>query len=103
MSNVQPTPSLLLHAFDKQKVHFVDVHPVKPWVVLGQKTGNLILYDYNQHTIIHSFSLNMMYDSKKEEVQLMKALEKTYQNISLPDFDPELLKITQIGFDFCLL
>jgi WD40 repeat protein len=94
----QPVPTCLLARFPDIKVHHMDLHPVKPWILFATKAGQVYLYDYAQNDVLHSFSLNSMYDSKREEAQLLKVLEKNYNNVSLPDwYDDNLLQAQKLG------
>lgn len=93
-----PTPTCLISRFPDNKVHHIDIHPVKPWVLFANRTGQIHLYDYEQNDVLHSFSLNSMYESKREEALLLKVLEKNYNNISLPDwYDEQLLQPQKPG------
>lgn len=56
----------------------MDIHPVKPWILFTEKksNGNVVLYDYEEETILHQFSLLSIYDSKKQEINILKMLEE---------------------------
>ncbi|EFC43654.1 predicted protein [Naegleria gruberi] len=78
--------------FSSMKVHYCDVHPVKSWVVFADKRGSVYLFDYIQNDLLHTFSLNSMFESKKEETNLYKTLDKNFKNVQLPYwYDEELL------------
>ena len=77
--------------FTNLKVHYCDVHPVKSWVVFGDKRGSVYLFDYLQNDLLHTFSLNSMFESKKEETNLYRTLDKNFKNVQLPYwYDEEL-------------
>ncbi|KAG2392935.1 hypothetical protein C9374_009512 [Naegleria lovaniensis] len=77
--------------FSNMKVHYCDVHPVKSWVVFADKRGSVYLFDYIQNDLLHTFSLNSMFESKKEETNLYRTLDKNFKNVQLPYwYDEEL-------------
>ncbi|KAL0482223.1 hypothetical protein AKO1_015324 [Acrasis kona] len=91
-------PTVLLNRFPDIKAHHIDVHPVKSWILFADRKGAVYLYDWEQHDVLWSFSLNGCYENKKEEISLYKVLEKNYNNISLPDwYDETLLRGDKIG------
>lgn len=73
-----PVPTTLLHRFPDLSVHHLDIHPVKPWILFADRRGAVYLYDWEQHDVLWSFSVNGMYETKKEEISLYKVLEKYY-------------------------
>eukprot|EP01080_Neovahlkampfia_damariscottae_P010372 gene10372-2901_t len=77
----------------------MDIHPVKPWILFSEKksNSNVVLYDYEEETILHQFSLLSIYDSKKQEINILKMLEKSYNNITLPEYDEHYLKLDKVG------
>ena len=87
-SGLAPRPSLLQHRFPSMKVKRVDVHPVRPWILFSDKhaKGQIYLYDYEQNDVLHSFSVASIFEQRKEEIQLLRVLERTYNGITMPDW-----------------
>lgn len=94
-----PYPTLLQHKFANLKITQFDIHPVKPWILFAEKDskkGHIFLYDYEQHDVLHSFAVHTLFEQRKEEMQLLRILEKNYNGITLPDwYISELLLLQQ--------
>ena len=85
-------PTFVQSCFTKTNISLMDIHPVKPWILFTEKksNGNVVLYDYEEETILHQFFLLSIYDSKKQEINILKMLEKSYNNITLPEYDEQV-------------
>ncbi len=97
-----PYPTLLQHKFPHLKITLFDIHPVKPWILFAEKDtkkGHIFLYDYEQNDVLHSFAVHTLFEQRKEEMQLLRILEKNYNGITLPGmiFQKKLLIFFKIG------
>ncbi|KAL9656191.1 hypothetical protein ABK040_007808 [Willaertia magna] len=98
-ANEPPNISVLSDFYPHLKIHYCDIHPVKSWVLFADKRGSIYLFDYLQNDMLHSFSLNSMFESKREETNLYRTLDKNFKNVQLPYwYDEELFtKNEKIG------
>lgn len=91
-------PILLQTIFTKLSIGLIDTHPVKPWILFSEKKNQTIfLYDYEEKSILSQFSLTSLYESKKQEISFIKLLEKSYNNITLPEYDEQYSKVEKVG------
>lgn len=91
-------PIFQQNIFSKLSIGLIDTHPVKPWILFSEKKNQTIyLYDYEEKSILSQFSLNSLYESKKQEISFIKLLEKSYNNITLPEYDEQYYKVEKVG------
>jgi len=95
-TGIAPTPALVQHRFQAMKINLIDIHPVRPWLLFNDKASNQVyLYDYEQADVLHSFSIPQIFEQRKEEIQLLRILERNYNGVNLPDWYQNELSLFQ--------
>lgn len=94
-------PQLLSHHFMHERVHLIDVHPVRPWILTADRSQNHIrLFDYEQKTELLGIYLETLLDRRKREIEQLKVLDRNYRGIEFPQWYTQLERRGTLA-DYC--